>query len=143
MCSGKIYVGSTILAMNLRMTKHRYQKRCAAYKHFTVCGWDKADISVICEIGVDTVVDLFMKEREWFDLYKEAGYELINRQRPWVSEAERKENRRPKDMVAHKAKRHAYYLEHKTELNAKRTIALRVAKQRKSLILAAEAQVSQ
>ena len=112
--SGAVYIGSTILALNNRLSVHKDKTNSCSSKHFI-----NPKIEVIELYPCKTKSELLWKEREWMD-----KTECVNICRPIITDKEKKTEGRERskqyslthaDEISEYHK--SYHLEHKVELN--------------------------
>lgn len=95
--TSKFYIGSTIHNLTYRLKKHRATSKevdkmnSPLYTHFREIGWDKAEISLICETHVENRKQLL--ELEKTEILKHIESDLcLNHNRPLITREEKKQS---------------------------------------------------
>ena len=86
-----VYIGSTILTLNLRLSKHvsDWKRRdCCTSKYILEKG--NVNIELLEEVQVDSIRDLTKIEQEWIDKTPNA----VNKKKAYISEEDQKEKKR-------------------------------------------------
>lgn len=93
--TGKFYIGSTTHTLAYRLKKHRgaskeiHRMNSPLYTHFREVGWDKAEMSSLLEIEVETRQEMLATEKS--EILKHIHSELcLNHNKPIITRDEKK-----------------------------------------------------
>jgi hypothetical protein len=76
----KIYIGSTILPLDLRFSLHKSSKKKCTSMHIINEG--NASIKLICEYPCKNKIELELEENRWMLALREEGFEVVNKCTP-------------------------------------------------------------
>ena len=115
---GKYYIGSTIRALNNRLSSHKNASRKTetnnAYNHIKTIGWDKVVIELIELFPCETRNQLLERET-WHISQNKDNTLCLNTRNPLT------DNTTPEAKKAHKEKCKEYYQQHREEVLQKRS----------------------
>jgi predicted GIY-YIG superfamily endonuclease len=86
--NNKFYIGSTTQPLHKRMYGHRSKNNGCVSKNLDV-DLKECKIILIEEFECNTRQEMLIKEREYFDKYKKEKLNIVNYNRPIISEIEK------------------------------------------------------